>query len=467
MSDSFNPFNSIWPNGMKVDEEGYAVFYPLGTNKTNISTITWPEGNKLVSPFVYDKNDKLVGFADTKALEIDNNDTTININYSHFDADLDSIMENTLTINAPENATVNVKYGAVDKVLTEKIEKVLGKGNFKVNFDKDENKVTVAVSLDTTESQITEVESLLERVLPRNLVTDVLIDGVSTRYTKLEYLEFSGVQFSDTGYVPTTNTGLLLNWETFGGKFMHPVASIEHDSVPASRRHFYAFYLNNPNSCGYGWGLNYGPSGGLGYAPILQTSRLNWLNDRRAVAENISVPKTSTKVLAEVLPYTPTAPLVIGRGSNGADGYAGTQCSLLGRIFNIKISEFGEVVREFVPILDETGAPCWLEKFQQKLYYNIGTGDFLYPGAETEVVSAGLDDTFYAKLTEHGVRRLYHVPKGYTGTKDDYAAANGFKELVEPPMPMTGYWIPEWRETKTQLICEWVETEPPAEEEIQ
>lgn len=173
MSDSFNPSNSIWPNGMKVDEEGYAVFYPLGTNKTNISTITWPEGNKLVSPFVYDKNDKLVGFADTKALEIDNNDTTININYTHFDADLDSIMENTLTINAPENTTVNVKYGAVDKVLTEKIEKIVGKGNCKVSFDNAANKVTVAVSLDTTAVQIAEVESLLERVLPSNLVTEM------------------------------------------------------------------------------------------------------------------------------------------------------------------------------------------------------------------------------------------------------------------------------------------------------
>jgi len=30
---------------------------------------------------------------------------------------------------------------------------------------------------------------------------------------------------------------------------------------------------------------------------------------------------------------------------------------------------------------------------------------------------------------------------------------------------MIGYWVPEWRETDTQLICEWVETEPPTEEE--
>lgn len=95
---------------------------------------------------------------------------------------------------------------------------------------------------------------------------------------------------------------------------------------------------------------------------------------------------------------------------------------------------------------------------------NMGTGDFLYPTDAALAMSAGLDEKFYAKLTEHGVRRLYHVPTGCNMTKDEYAAANGFKELVEPPMPSEGYWMPEWRETETQLICDWVETEPPIEE---
>jgi hypothetical protein len=100
-----------------------------------------------------------------------------------------------------------------------------------------------------------------------------------------------------------------------------------------------------------------------------------------------------------------------------------------------------------------------------KPFYNSGTGDFTYPGAEQAIQTLDLDFEAknYAQLTEHGVRRLYHVPKGYNGTKDEYAAANGFKELVEPPMPMTGYWMPEWRETETQLILDWVETEAPTE----
>lgn len=48
-NDYFNPPNSVWPNGLKRDGEGYVTFYPTGTNKVDISTITWPEGTRLYS----------------------------------------------------------------------------------------------------------------------------------------------------------------------------------------------------------------------------------------------------------------------------------------------------------------------------------------------------------------------------------------------------------------------------------
>ena len=61
MSDTLKLANSIWPNGMQVDSDGHAVFYPLGTNKVEVPTSSaqWPKGNKLISPFVY-KDDKLI-----------------------------------------------------------------------------------------------------------------------------------------------------------------------------------------------------------------------------------------------------------------------------------------------------------------------------------------------------------------------------------------------------------------------
>ena len=97
-----DPPNSVWPNGLKVDSEGYVTFYPLGTNKIDITTITWPDGDKLVSPFVY-QNDKLVGFVDTEALTITDN-TLIYLPYTHIEAQFSAIDKGQLQIHAP-NAT--------------------------------------------------------------------------------------------------------------------------------------------------------------------------------------------------------------------------------------------------------------------------------------------------------------------------------------------------------------------------
>ena len=104
MSDTLKIANSIWPNGMKVDSDGHAVFYELGTNKVDIPTTedTWPVGDTLISPFVY-KNNKLVGFCDTKAMTVSGSGSTT-MPYTHIEADFASIEEGKLTINAP-NAT--------------------------------------------------------------------------------------------------------------------------------------------------------------------------------------------------------------------------------------------------------------------------------------------------------------------------------------------------------------------------
>jgi hypothetical protein len=106
-------------------------------------------------------------------------------------------------------------------------------------------------------------------------------------------------------------------------------------------------------------------------------------------------------------------------------------------------------------------------------FYNQGTGDFLYPGKDEEPTTYSLRRPVtyslrrpitYAQLTEHGVRRLYHVPNGYNGTKEVYAMEHGFKPLVETPQPEEGYWSPQWRETAEEIVLDWVETEPPAED---
>ena len=105
MSDKTNLTNSIWPNGIQKDADGYAVFYPLGTNKVEIpkNSPHWPKGNKLIGQFVY-KDDKLVGFCDTKAMTATSGDIIV-MPYETIDTEFDSIENGTIQIHAPK-ATV-------------------------------------------------------------------------------------------------------------------------------------------------------------------------------------------------------------------------------------------------------------------------------------------------------------------------------------------------------------------------
>lgn len=133
------------------------------------------------------------------------------------------------------------------------------------------------------------------------------------------------------------------------------------------------------------------------------------------------------------------------------------------RFFAAKIYKSKMLVRDFIPCLDETGAPCMFDLVSRKPFYNRNVGDFIYPTESTTyALRRVLPD--WGKLTEHGLRRLYHAPANYKGELIDYALENGYKPIVEPEKPEEGYWSPRWTETEDEIVLEWVETEPPMDE---
>ena len=110
--------NSIWTNGIQKDADGYAVFYPMGTNKVEIpkNSPHWPKGNKLIGQFVY-KDDKLVGFCDTKAMTSTNNGEIIVMPYEYIDTEFDSIEKDSIQIHAPKATYKKASWsGGVEKI---------------------------------------------------------------------------------------------------------------------------------------------------------------------------------------------------------------------------------------------------------------------------------------------------------------------------------------------------------------
>lgn len=358
---------------------------------------------------------------------------------------------------------LNVKLPYTVRVLRQMLVGLLGEENFTLTFDNDTSTLKVALALDTTQAQLTDVQTLLERVLPRNLVTD--IDPFPCDCTRVEYLESTGTQWAMTNYIASSKTDMFFS------------ADVQIKSVNLSMSYFCGIAVNGADIYGFGAIDDV-------YATLIASrgananrrgrSAVNIKNKRVVLQRNIN--DTGSLVVDGASEWTMAyahnekifseSPFVIGRLPKLADDSRYYAHNITLNHYGYKLYDGEELKRDIIPILDNTGTPCMFDTVTRTAFYNSGTGDFLYPGAEQAIqtLDLDLDAKSYAKLTEHGVRRLYHVPKGCSMTKDEYAAVYGFKELIEPPMPLEGYWMPEWRETETQLICDWVETEPPTEE---
>ena len=265
-------------------------------------------------------------------------------------------------------------------------------------------------------------------------------------YTQLKYIEATGKQYIS---IPVTVRGT--DDEVFAV-----------DTDIQFTNHTSRMLMGFSTSVGAYWGvganLSYYDFGGSSYAIELDPSVRRVVHFHRVNRNGtLSVDSEEiTRAGAASLSNLPWSIFSVGGTSNACRA----------KLYGAKITEDSVLTYDLIPCLDPVGAPCLFDIVTQQAFYNNGSDDFIYPANATPAVSADLDEKFYAKLTPNGVCRLYKVPDGCNMTKEEYAMANGFKERVEPPMPQTGYWKPEWRETDTQIILDWVETESQIMEEI-
>ena len=375
MSDINIVENSIWPT-----TDGR-----LGINKVSIPdgvNTFWPEGNAFVKNFIY-KDDKLIGYIDTKSL-IENETKTSVLPYEYVDITLDKRLEYSMTFEKSENCKYfNIKY---------------------------------------------------EASLPFG-------------YKRLDYLESTGTQHIVTDIIPTISDSYELVYSQKSLNDDIARACFGGFNYPNIRWQYGERGTLYPDFC-WMW------TGTVGYAVSnlhekgkKYTLRLS-AND--ITLDGVTMRLGSSSVSPDVNSIRP-----IHIFSNGT-----TFASCKIWLFRYKN---GNDHHEFIPALDPTGAPCMFDLDARRPFYNSGTDDFIYSIMENQSSTYSLRNRMYGKMTEYGIRRLYHAPIDYSGTKEDYASENGFKQLVEFPRPEEGNWIPKWRETDTELICEWIEEENPSE----
>lgn len=288
--------------------------------------------------------------------------------------------------------------------------------------------------------------------------------GLPAGYTRVDFLESTGAQYIDTGIVPNMDTGLSVEVSTKANVDYIPLGMRDGNGdsrFTAVRRRIGAILSS---SVGYGWGQWHvlQVSEGEEITRTHYVSAMNWLFSGEASFFDKTIGDSATKPLntTELTLHYPL--FMFASNTQGNAAY-----HLVGQLYNAGITVGQSLVGDYKPALDPTGTPCMFDLVTRKPFYNNGTGDFLYPGKEEQATTYSLRrPRMYAQMTEHGIRRLYHVPRGYNGTPEEYAEEHGFKLLIETPAPEEGYWAPVWHEREDCIELEWVETEPPAEEAL-
>ncbi len=347
--------------------------------------------------------------------------------------------------------------GSLATFVTRAVEQIVGKGNVKISYSSNSHSraaghVDVTFGLTVTNAQVTAARELLAQQLPKDLAVDMVWeDGMPATYTRLAWLEATGTQRILTPYKLNNNSRVEVVFEPRAWGWVNMV---------------YGDGCNDggPN-CALSYGFNgaydncmlmdYGPQGK--YATSLGRTKLNKVYH---VIADAGKWYADGKLIHTFNPATfetkKTIPVFESTWYAERSGYM--------RIYSFNISEGGSDILNFVPALDPTGAPCMFDTVTKKPFYNDRTGEFVYSIDVPHSATYGLRSRMFAQLTEHGLRRLYHTPEGYNGSKEEYAAENGFKLLVETPMPEEGYWEPVWREHEDYIELEWIATEPPPEE---
>lgn len=183
--------------------------------------------------------------------------------------------------------------------------------------------------------------------------------------TELEYIESTGTQWISTGIFPNdntiklevkvaynnTSTGQLMGSGTSGNERFN-------FGIESSRFRF-----------------GFGGSWFNANSEVLEpdTNPHVWILDANTRVGSIDgVTETTNNT------YIPTGSRAIVLFARGTSSVAESGNRIKGKIYYAKVWNKGELVRDFIPVLDMNDVPCMYDKVTDELFYNQGTDEFLY-----------------------------------------------------------------------------------------
>lgn len=249
------------------------------------------------------------------------------------------------------------------------------------------------------------------------------IEDLPERYVKVDYLEDTGIQWINTDYVPTPNTGLWVDAQQITHNNGYPIASGENgqkDGFTCPR-----VLKSTTNTSGFGYGATW-HNFGTGIYDVRFTSYINLYNDKKAVIEAGGT--ISNYVSIGVMNFTPIKTIYIF-ATNENGGNPPSSRFWKGRIYQAKITEGTELVRHFIPAYDTYRRQfCMYDVVNDKAYYNEGGGDFI-------------SNEKFDKPQDTQIGITHNLPKGFK--RVNYLIANGGQYIDTNYVPTneTGYYV--------------------------
>lgn len=209
---------------------------------------------------------------------------------------------------------------------------------------------------------------------------------------ELAYLESDGHQYIDTGIKPDDTYGYMVEIEqirTDGEQC--PVACMD-----AGNRFVGVYFgaratgtVASSLSVGFGSYVKTEPySAGFSVNQRVISS-CNYMNDRKIVFSGYEIKDISDIHINGIISHS----------IHLFNRHYSSSAIFNGRIYSAVISKGGEVIADFIPVLDLNDVPCMYDKVSGGLFYNQGTGEFAYGEIPTTRLPAEYQEVEYIEGT--------------------------------------------------------------------
>lgn len=178
--------------------------------------------------------------------------------------------------------------------------------------------------------------------------------GVPQGYTKLDYIEVTGTQYIDTGFVPNQDTRIVCEFMYKGGNGVYGARNT------VSTRNFSMRVINGYWQFGYGDGVTSG---------TIASETKNWhVADQNKNTLYIDGELAATR---EYVTFSAPKSIAIGAIKAGSMYYGE------GLYRDFRVYDNGVLVRDMIPCKNPDGKIGMYDTLNAKFYGNAGSGEFI------------------------------------------------------------------------------------------